>query len=294
MRSTLLAVVVAVSLPLSATEPNPSTRQRELVLKLFEVTNSERATLAMMDAIFVEMEKQFLQTAEAQGNRPEAVAEAREMFAAFREKTAKIDIAALIQEPQIRLYSKYFTEKELEDLLAFYATPAGRKTIEVLPDLTREAMEMGVRELSPKIGEVMNEVMAEHEKKRPWRRTMSDIRKVATALEAYATDNDELYPTGDYASLKELLSPEYLETLPEKDIWGHPYAYIVSTDRRHYRIVSAGADSIFEWDSRRIAPTSDNDVETPIRYRDRLEDDVIFADYAFVQLPVQAKPEMEE
>ncbi len=293
MRCTLLAVVVAVSLPLFATEPNPSTRQRELVLKLLEVTNSDGATLAVMDAIFVEIEKQFLQNAEAQGNRPEAVAEAREMFAAFRERAGKIDIGALIQEPQIRLYSKYFTEKELEDLLAFYATAAGRKAIEVLPDLTREAMEMGVRELSPKIDAVMAEVMAEHEKKRPWRRTMSDIRSVATALGAYVVDHEELYPTGDYASLKELLVPEYLNTFPEKDIWGHPYAYVVSTDRKHYRFVSAGADSIFEWDSRRIAPASD-DVETPIRYRDRLEDDLIFADYAFAQLPVQAKPEMEE
>jgi hypothetical protein len=42
-------------------------------------------------------------------------------------------------------------------------------------------------------------------------------------------------------------------------------------------------------DSRRIEVPKPG-ANTAVRYRDRLEDDLIYADGAFVQLPVQAKP----
>src|SRR5688572_8508909 len=159
------AVLAALSLPLFATEPNPSPRQRILVEKLLEATNMNRAGVAMIDAMFAQIEKQSLDAARANGNRPEDIAEAMEIFAAFRQKASKIDFAGLMQEAYIRIYSKYFTESELEDLLAFHTTPTGRKSIEVLPDLMREGMEAGARDLAPKIDQVMAEVTAEHEKK---------------------------------------------------------------------------------------------------------------------------------
>ena len=111
---------------------------------------------------------------------------------------------------------------------------------------------------------------------------MNDMRSVWAALEAYVIDHGT-YPSSDYAGLKALLA-NYIRAFPEKDIWGNPYAYVVSEDRKSYRLVSAGADSIFEWDSRRIAP------DQQLRYRDRLEDDIIFGGGEFIQLPVQAKP----
>jgi uncharacterized protein len=284
------AILAALSLNLFATEPNPSPRQRILVEKLLEATSMNRAGVAMIDAMFAQIEKQTLDAARANGNRPEDIAEAMELFGTFRAKASKIDFAGLMQEAYIRIYSKYFTESELEDLLAFHSTPTGRKSIEVMPDLMREGMEAGVRELAPKIDQVMSEAMTEQEKKRPWRRAMADIRNVATALEAYALDHDELYPLGDYASLEGLLTPDYLTGFPDADPWEHAYAYVVSPDRKRYRLVSAGADSIFDWDSRRILGNV-SERETKTRWRDRLEDDIILADLAFVQAPVQAKAE---
>jgi hypothetical protein len=289
-RRFLTIIILAAAVPLFATEPNPSLRQRELVEKLLEVTNVNQASLAMMDAVFVQIEKQFVASAEARGNRPADIAESKELFSEFRQRSSKIDLAGIMQEAYIRIYAKYFTEEELEALIAFYSTPAGKKSIEVMPDLAREGMEAGARELSPKIVQIMSEATHEQEKKRPWRRTMSDIRSLSTALEAYALDHDEVYPTGDYASLKSALAPDYLTEFPDKDIWGHPYAYVASADRKHYRLVSAGADSIFDWDSRRIAPETE---PAATRYRDRLEDDIIYADSTFVQLPAQAKPDEE-
>ena len=41
------------------------------------------------------------------------------------------------------IYQKYLTQKELEDVLAFYESPAGKKISEVTPDITKEAVQVG-------------------------------------------------------------------------------------------------------------------------------------------------------
>jgi len=287
-RLVLIAVVLlTITLPGFGTEANPSARQRELIEKLLASMKADNTGKSVMDAFFAQIEKQFLDDAAARGNDPDDIAEAKELFAAFRERAGKVDFNGLMRQEYVRIYAKYFTEQELVDLNAFYSTPTGRKSIEVLPQLMTESMQAGAQHIGPKIQEIMTQVVEDQEKKRPWRRTMSDIRSIATAVEAYATDNDEKYPPGDYAALAQILAPTYIAKFPKNDMWGHEYAYVVSDDGQHYRIVSAGADSIFEWDSRRIAPSKGG--EAPIIYREHLEDDLIYADGSFVQLPVQAK-----
>src|ERR1700741_138263 len=154
-RSLITALIVLVALPLFATEPNPSARQRELIEKLLEITDGNKAALSMMDAMFGQIEKQFLQEAAAKGNDPEDIEEAKEMFTLFRERASKIDMAGLLRETSIRIYAKYFTESELVDLTTFYESATGRKSIEVMPLLVREGMEAGVEHVGPQIDKVM-------------------------------------------------------------------------------------------------------------------------------------------
>lgn len=278
-----LALTLALTLPIFATQPNPSARQRELALELIEVSDMLQSMAGGADAMLEQLEQQYMADAQAKG---QDVAEAKELFDATRAAVKKIDFATPMKDAVVNIHAKYFTEAELEQLIVFYASDAGRKYMNVADDLMRDSMNAATELLLPTIQEAMTKVNEEHEKKRPWRRTMSELQSVASALWAYSIDNEE-FPGGDYASLKEALVPTYLDKLPETDIWGHAYAYVVSADRKHFRLVSAGADSIFDWDSRRIAPITEGQ---PIRYRDRLEDDVIFADEDFIQLPVQAKP----
>lgn len=291
MRPLLIALVATFALSLFATEPNPSKRQRALIEEYLELTNASGTQRSAMDTVFAQIEKQIVDAASAEGGGPEKVEEAKALFATFREHVAGIDLEGPIREATIRTYARHFSEEELTDLVAFYRTPTGSKSIEVLPQLMREQMETGMVHLGPKIDEAMSKAMEERERTRPWRRTMADLRSVATALEAYATDNDR-YPDADYAGLKPLLEPVYIRKFPEQDIWGHAYAYVASPDGTQYRFVSAGSDGVFEWDSRRITPATTD--ATPVRYRDSLEDDVVFANGGFVQLPVQAKPEFDE
>lgn len=286
MRRLSLLAIFLFALPLFATEPNPSQRQRELIEKLLTAMNMDKTMQSMVDAIYEQIQRQFLQQAEAKGNHPEHIAEAKELFESFRAAASKIDFGGLMREPIIHMYGKYFTEQELVDLVNFYSTPTGRKTLEVMDDLMRDGMQMGTEKLAPKIDEVMTQALEAHEKKRPWRRTMSDLRDIAVALDDYRAEN-ERYPSGDYASLAETLK-DYTEELPAKDMWGHEYAYSVSADGQSYRLVSAAADSIFDWDSRRVTASDAEEITT--RYRERLEDDIILVNGEFLQLPLQAKP----
>lgn len=283
------ALILFIAIPVLATEPNPSARQRQLVEKLLEVMKIDDTVRGTIDAMYAQMEKQFLESAAANGTDEDSLAEAKDTFRSFREKASKLNLSGEMREAYIRMYSKYFSEKELADLIAFYDSPTGRKTMDVLPQMMQESMQAGVQHLSPLLTEAMQAALEEQEQKRPWRKTMADIRTIATAVEAYAIDHDDEYPSGDYDSLKPLLEPTYIKTMPALDMWKHPYAYVASDDHAHYRIVSAGADTIFEWDSRRIVPLKEGQQQPAVVYRDRLEDDLIFADGAFLQAPVQSK-----
>jgi hypothetical protein len=295
-RFVVFAALIIIALPLLATEPNPSARQRALVEKLLVAMDTDKMSNSVVDTMYEQIGDQFLKEAQAKGNDPDSIAEAKEMFAAFREHCRKVDFGGLLHESMIRMYSKYFTEAELTDLNTFYSSPTGKKLIEVLPKLMADGMKEGIDKLTPKITQVIAEVQEEQEHKRPWRRTMADMRTLATAVEAFQSDHeDQIYPAAsDMAGLKAQVKDIGMsEKFPEKDMWGHSYEYVVSPDRHHYRIVSAGADGVFDWDSRKIEILKEG--ETPaIRYRDRLEDDFIYGDGSFVQLPVQVKPKVKQ
>src|ERR1043166_2811340 len=110
-----LIVLLLIACPIFATEPNPSAKQRELIEKMLTLMNAEASTHAVMDAMFSQMEQEILGESDDES-------EAREMFKLFRERAMKIDFGKDLREAQVRLYAKYFTEKELADLVAFYET----------------------------------------------------------------------------------------------------------------------------------------------------------------------------
>jgi len=48
------------------------------------------------------------------------------------EELRKVDLGRIAPE----LYDKYFTNEEIKGLIAFYESPIGKKTIQVLPALS--------------------------------------------------------------------------------------------------------------------------------------------------------------
>lgn len=48
-----------------------------------------------------------------------------------------------VLDRMIPIYSKYYTNEEIEGMIAFYQTPLGQKTIKVMPQLMTESIQIG-------------------------------------------------------------------------------------------------------------------------------------------------------
>jgi type II secretion system protein G len=88
------------------------------------------------------------------------------------------------------------------------------------------------------------------------KRTMADIRTIATAWEARATDVNKYNAAGaitlpavtlDHDTMTTILSPTYIKSLPPKDGWGNNLVYNADVDfsgvaAQAYSILSFGRD----------------------------------------------------
>ena len=72
------------------------------------------------------------------------------------------------------------------------------------------------------------------------KRTMADLRSIATAVEQYSVDLT-IYPTAaDMATLNTVLEPVYINDAPLTDGWGN--AWVVQSVQTDYTLGSGGKD----------------------------------------------------
>ena len=93
-----------------------------------------------------------------------------EDFDAFAERyralfNERLDFSAIIEAVYLPLYDKTFSEEELRQMVTFYRTPVGRKTIEVMPSLMQQAAEGIEGAVRPLAIGVVHEVVAEQRAK---------------------------------------------------------------------------------------------------------------------------------
>ena len=84
------------------------------------------------------------------------------------------------------------------------------------------------------------------------KRTMADMRTIATAWEAYAVDTNtytvagytDLTNTVDYVDLSAQLAPHYIKNLPQEDGWNNAYVFADDglANAQEYEITSLGKD----------------------------------------------------
>ncbi len=109
------------------------------------------------------------------------------------------------------------------------------------------------------------------------KRSMSDLRTVGTATEAYAVDMT-FYPTfpdnnfdGTYAGY---LQPTYVRYLPMVDGWRTPFRAASAT--RFYTLVSCGKDRVTENDAASYTVGTKTNI---------MDCDIAFSNGSFIQFP---------
>jgi hypothetical protein len=199
-----------------------------------------------------------------------------------RDVLKPAEVQAAIRAALVDVYASRFSESELAELIAFYGTPTGKKLAHLSPELQKESAEKAQAALEPLLER-------ERDRTSPWVGTMASMRLLAEALEKYAAANQQ-YPEMSLSALKRALVPEYLKEVPEKDSWGNDFYYTTTRFGRHYRIVSAGSDGIFDEGSMEIPGEGDQYETTELV--DDLKIDIIYANGAFMRLPrIAAEPE---
>jgi hypothetical protein len=60
----------------------------------------------------------------------------------------------VIKDDVAKIYAKHFNEKELNDMIKFYESPTGQKTLKQLPSIMMEARELGMKRVSAHMKEL--------------------------------------------------------------------------------------------------------------------------------------------
>jgi hypothetical protein len=173
----LAAVLMLASAVAYAAGSNPisiSETKRQLMLELFELTGGERSADQMIDVLLAQMEQSQGAMIEqvvagTSGLSPEEQSELREhlggaqgFFAKFRTRLPeRIDFQELMQGVVMPIYDRYFDEEDLREMVAFYRTPAGRKAVSTLPQITQETMQGVAERVQPQILGLVQEIIAE-------------------------------------------------------------------------------------------------------------------------------------
>ena len=117
------------------------------------------------------------------------------------------------------------------------------------------------------------------------KRTVNDMRTIATAWEARATDMHS-YAIGGYTfpdtavtadRLQLQLSPTYLRNIPRYDGWNRAYDFAVSENAKEYAIRSRGRDGAVDSTDYTAGETPNSDC------------DIIYANGSFVMYPAVAQ-----
>lgn len=118
------------------------------------------------------------------------------------------------------------------------------------------------------------------------KRTMADIRTIATAWEARATDVNKYNAAGAVsipaitlpnATMTTILSPTYIKSLPPRDGWGNDWKYLADvafggSSAQQYAIISFGRDGVIQ--SSPVGSSTTN-----------FDCDIIYSQGGFLQYP---------
>jgi Uncharacterized protein conserved in bacteria len=165
--------------PLTIAAQEPTTKKQELIRELLVVTDASNNARKIIDSVVIEMNKQYPQIVErladadpdltpAQRQKAKTIlGENQSRFTAqlLERIKQRVDIGQVVESISSSLYDKYFTEDELKDLIAFYKTPTGKKTLSIMPQYFAESIQRTGEKLSPILTTVIMEMAAEEKER---------------------------------------------------------------------------------------------------------------------------------
>ncbi len=139
------ALLLALPMGLAAQETGGRSGREAAAAELIERLNLEEVTVASVDMM---METMLAQDP--------ALEDFRDVFVDFFSEHFRW---TELEPEYVRIYAEAYTEPELRELIAFYDTPVGRKTVDLMPVLMRRGSEIGERQIEPHLPELQRRIM---------------------------------------------------------------------------------------------------------------------------------------
>jgi hypothetical protein len=149
--------------------------KRALILELLKMTDADKQVEMIINQLTLSHQRRYpSMLAQAINAAPNLSDEKKkELIATIQEQSVrsserlrqlfvqKIDLSKVMQDVALQVYDKNFTESEMQDIITFYKTPTGKKTLQALPAVMSESMEMTTALITPPLGEIMKQVLEE-------------------------------------------------------------------------------------------------------------------------------------
>ena len=162
LKSAVLISSIALLLTASGALAQDAARKAKIE-EMFRLMNIDR----MMQQVMSQMKAMTEQQISGMKLPPEGQAAAQESQGRIMELVAERMSLEKMKPAYIQLYSEVFTDEELDGILAFYRSPAGRAMLEKTPLLMTKAMALVQKQMGdiqPEIEKMMKELDAKYKK----------------------------------------------------------------------------------------------------------------------------------
>lgn len=171
----LISLGVAVALA-GVAGAEPSAAKRQLILELLDLSgggSSERVAQLFLVQIRNHyggmVESVLASETELSPEQLEALRQHLLDFDSFAAAFGarfpeRIDLEAMLEAVYVPLYDQHFEEQELREIVGFYDSAVGRKTLEVMPLLLQQGIEATLPLVEPQVLALVGEIMAERRK----------------------------------------------------------------------------------------------------------------------------------
>jgi len=150
--SVLSAAIVVFTLTSRAIAGEPTPGQIQTAVELLELTGTRKAMEQGFNAGIAPALQQFRNA----GVPPEGLKEISDTIQAFFNETFKWDD---VKGELAVMYCDEYTEAEMKELIVFYKTPIGQKSVEKMPILMQRGAEWGMKRSTAKSTELQKRLM---------------------------------------------------------------------------------------------------------------------------------------
>jgi uncharacterized protein len=126
-----LSLLTTINIPAFAQTPDTPIQEAEKInniKKLLDITGSRNLSRKILTQLIDSLKAEY----------PQAPARFWDAFMAELKPEEMVD-------EYIPIYSKYFTNEEIKGIITFYETPFGKKTLSVIPQISKESTAIGIK-----------------------------------------------------------------------------------------------------------------------------------------------------